>query len=176
MSGIPSKTLHVAWAGLKGDRCSTPTCGRVPEVRLVLHHDHLANFARAELLRLLKAKGLEGRHGQIWQMHAADLRRLSLVRFAPAWICEECNHGDGRGKDRRYRGRTTRMYPSSFSMTPAELRRTTGPNGWDEAAKEIWHGARLDHRRRRTVIRQWAVTVARADGAAGPAAPKTLPN
>lgn len=164
MSKMPSRTFHLAWAGKKPERCSTPRCDQLPKFRLVLHHDHLADFARAELLKRLRREGLASRHGEIWQVRAEDLRRLGLVRFPPAWICEECNHGDGRGKDKGYRGRTTRMYPSSFSMTPAELRQVTCSSGWDEKAAGIWRDARLDHRRRRMEIRRWAATVATAAG------------
>ncbi|UYY58107.1 hypothetical protein [Sphingomonas sp. S2-65] len=129
----------------------------------MLHHDHLANYARALLLRRLRAQGRDVEHSRLWQVNAADLKARSLIRFEPRYICEKCNNGDGRGKDPNYRGRVSRMYPKSFSMNPQELLQVSRGSCWDTAASRIWRSARHEHRRRRLAISWWVQSIIEAE-------------
>ncbi|MBB3695161.1 hypothetical protein [Sphingomonas sp. BK580] len=126
----------------------------------MLHHDHLANFARQALLEALTTADKRPAHSRVWQLHAAEIRRLGLIRFDPRYVCEACNNCDGRGKDRHYKGRSTPIYPASFSMTPDELHAVRIAADWDEVAPAIWEAAREDHCRRREAISRWAADLA----------------
>jgi len=168
---IPARALHVRYATGSSDGviCSTPTCAREPKTKkLVLHHDHLANFARKVLFdkwsELYSDKLERNRvHSHVWSQTALELfDTKNYIRFHAAFICENCNNGDGPGKNRNFGAQRKEIYPSSFSMSPVELRKVQDARPkWECAARDIWERNKVDHQIRRHNIEQWASALVR---------------
>lgn len=151
--GIPAPALHKTWAV----NCQKTSCCGCGDGRIVLHHDHLADYALYILGNRLTVLGLGHLKSELFQKFATQIP--SLVRFPPIWICQTCNNGDGRGKAPEYMSRRIPLYVASFSMTHPELMLVRKLKGspWLTVATMIWSCARFDHSLRRVRVRS-AVT------------------
>ncbi len=118
--GMPAPaTLRRLGVRYRGRRvCSHPHSGQ-----LVLHHDHIIDFAlealRAEIDFLQPATLNKSAVSTLWPKLLP--RILSLQRFPPTYLCQKCNHQDAPGKSRKSLGKYERIYGKWFSMNCEEL-------------------------------------------------------
>jgi hypothetical protein len=82
---------------LKGWACDRRACEHdFPEgnvVRLVLHHDHLIDYARDSLRQRQENKRFSETDFSVkWNL---ILEQLRPIVFKPEWICNHCNEQDG---------------------------------------------------------------------------------
>jgi len=106
---IPHRALHEKWAMPK----DSTKCSYCKEQAVVLHHDHLADYARDKLRCHLVKLNREKEFHRLWQKYGCSL--LSKHRFVPTYLCQKCNEGDGWAKVRGWRGKPA-VYNRYFSM------------------------------------------------------------
>ena len=125
-------------------------CGKCPNFAVVLHHDHLADYAKRELREALFHKCPEADFSTAWQTYGIEL--VKNWRFEPVYLCQKCNEGDGWAKVQGWRGLSKPIYPESFSMVVEELARARCPTDRIAIIRKIWQDAEVDHQERRATI------------------------
>ena len=153
MSRVPARNLISDWA-INPDRKGCFWCMQnTSSVDLVLHHDHLLDFALEEFRRLAGVSSTSTDVDALWASNVVRFR--ALMRFAPVWVCRKHNEGDGWAKAPNWCGRAAEVYPRSFSMTLPELdlMRAQG-RGMPRRrmAETIWRSAETEHSERQRAI------------------------
>jgi hypothetical protein len=152
---IPARHIQKRWArNRRRKRCAA--CGERRRKDLVLHHDHLVDFALVKLRCRLRScypdhQQAERKLAAVWPSLVETLRRYLYVD--PCWVCRRCNSMDARGKDPGYRN-LGRLYDDAFSMRPDDLGRLSAESvrNWLPVAKIIWEREELAHRCRLIIV------------------------
>lgn len=118
---------------------------------LEIHHDHLRDYVKDELIRLFGTKW--SREVNEANRHVEWITSALGIRFSDILICSDCNEIDGRIKSR------LKSIDRQFSFSPSQIAAciTPRPNQSHqidvEAAEKIWLDAKIDFDDRKALLR-----------------------